>query len=498
MALITITIALSLRLTPLYITQMPYDCDSWYIHYDINKLREDPTRHLLSDPVYDGYNNYWPGSIITPYTITLVTGRETLQATHLIGPALDGLATIPLYALAQKLNKKQAWTAALIVASAPSMIGIGLGLVKETIARPLLYTTLLAATNNQAPLLIPLSLGLAITHHLTSTIATTILAITPIMAWLLQTSTGTKIEKTSWKPAVILAIATIAWLTLAPPSNWRTIFKLIDPIQLTLYIMALITLAPLATTLIGEKPGFKSTWLPTITLYTILAITAYKGLSPGIQEQGPTLALYLTPAALLAPLIARAHANLRHKPWQKQNPLPYAYSYTLAGITAYLALAGTPLGQSPIGRVGNLLIPGLALLYLYSNTRTLNPKAVAVAIAGILYIQLLLTGHDPIAYDLPYHNYEQQTIQYLKQNNITKITGDAKIRDLAYYYQVKTILPIVKNKQNLIVIYRENLRYGYKLNSNIHTNNIKQIKQTLYKEDIIYTTGKTWILQYSN
>ena len=498
MVLVTVTVALGLRLAPLYATQMPYDCDSWYIHYDIARLREDPARHLLSSNAYDGYNNYWPGSIITPYTLTLITGKQSLLATHAVGPGLDGLAVIPLYALASRINKKQAWTAPLIVAAAPSMIGIGLGLVKETIARPLLYTTLLASAIGKTAPLIPLSIGLAITHHLTSTIATVILTTTPVTAWLLRTASGARLEKTTWTPAIILATATTAWLLLAPPARWRGVFHLLDPLELTLYTLAFLALAPLATVLVGEKPGVKATWLPTLALYTLLAIVATTGLAPGIQAQGPTLALYLAPIALIAPLVARAHANLAHQPSQKQNPLPYAYTYTLAGVTAYLALSGTPLGQSPAGRVANLLLPGLALLYLHSNWKPLNAKAIAMIIIGAIYIQALLAGNDPTAYDLPYHNYEQQTIQYLRQHNTTRITADAKIRDLAYPLHIKTTLPTPRNKEppgTPTVIYKENLRYGYKLNSNLHTGNPKQIKQEITKENTIYTTGKTWILK---
>ena len=482
---------LVLRLYPLMATGMPFDNDSWYIHGDIRVLRRDPAAHLLSNQGYDGYNNYWPGAIITPYTLTLTTGNKSLAATHLTGPLLDALALIPFYTLARRLTNERAWQATLIVAAAPSMVGLGLGLVKETVARPLFYSTLLAAVANLYTAIIPLSLGLAMTHHLTSTITALILIGSPILATLLHTSSGARFTRPSYKIILVAAGSTIAWLLLIPPQDWRKVFTLFDPFSLGLYMLAFTLLAPMGAALIGERPGFASKWIPTLVLLALILVASTRGLSPGVQALEHSTIYYMAPIILLAPLVAGALSRLKQDPTRTWSSLPYSWTFPLAGLVAYLTLTGV-LGQSPAGRVANLALPGLALLYAYSGSKLLDIKAIALLIVGALYIQALLSGHDPEAFDLPYHEYELAALKQLHDTMLPVYT-DAKMRDPARYLGLDP-QPITQHGENsLLVIYKENLRYGYKLDSNLHTGDTTQIQQHLTLDNRLLDTGRSWI-----
>lgn len=490
--ILAVIAALGLRLTPLYVTGMPLDCDSWIIHYDIRVLRMDPSLHLLSSQAYDGYNNYWPASILAPYTLTLTTGYDGTGMTHLVGPLLDGLAVIPLYALARRLTDQyRATLAAIIIASSASMVGLGVGLVKETVARPLLYTLILTTLTGSLASTLLTSLGLALTHHLTSVIASLILLASIPVKSLLGLSSGSRVTGIPVRVGLIPAVVTGLYLMMVPPAGWRNVFTVFDPIRLTFYAFAFTLLAPLGASLIGEKPGPASTTIPTLILLTIVGIAAVRGLSPGIQAMGASAVYYMAPILFIAPLVAGALSNLRHRPWIRQNTIPYAWAFPLAGVVAYLSLSA-PLGQSPAGRVANLMLPGLVLLYAYAGGRLFSLKALLVLSVSILYLQALLYGGDPESFDLPYHSYEYTTVA-LAASSKPPVIADAKMRDLAYYMNLTTKLPTGGDNSGATIIYRENLIYGYKLNSNLHTGNPDMIKSTLTSRDRVMDTGYSWI-----
>ncbi|MCE4619243.1 MAG: hypothetical protein F7C37_07395, partial [Desulfurococcales archaeon] len=168
------------------------------------------------------------------------------------------------------------------------------------------------------------------------------------------------------------------------------------------------------------------------------------------------------------------------------------------GAIAYLVFGGVPLGQSPAGRLANFLVPGAAILYVYSGrTRLLKAKVLIILVLSILYVGALASNADPESYDLAYHQYEYSTCRLLSTTlySNTTIYADAKMRDLLYYLGVTdTEMPLPEPRHGLLVLYKENLVYGYKLNSNLRGGSPGRIARLITRESLVANNGGSWIV----
>ena len=495
---LVVLVALLLRIAPLILTGMPYDNDSWYIHYDVKVLRSNPEAKILSSPAFDGYDNLWPSSVLTPYLITLIVGKESLLATHIVGPLLDALSIIPFYALASRYSKKYAWLAALVVAASPGLVGIGVGLVKETLARPLFYATILASLRGGLIASLLLGLGLAITHHLSSLTATLTVVLALPTAWLVKTASGSRSDTPRLGESTIILVLTVLWLTYVGLPRLKGTVSLLDPVLASLYILALTSLIAAALPLIREKPGPLAAWLPEIIVLALVAIAAVTGVPPGVQPLGISALYYSAPFLLLPYLAVYALARIRNEPSRRHPIIPLTWLLVVSGAIAYLVFGGVPLGQSPAGRLANYLVPGAAILYAYSGRpRLLKAKALVILVLSILYVGALASNADPESYDLAYHRYEYSTCKLLSshlQANAT-VYADAKMRDLLYYLGlVKTKMPLPEPGHGLLVLYKENLVYGYKLDSNLRGGSPEKIARLITGESLVANNGGSWIV----
>ena len=495
---LVVLVALLLRIVPLMLTGMPYDNDSWYIHHDVEVLRVNPKARLLSSPDFDGYNNLWPSSILVPYITTLIVGKESLLATHLIGPLLDALSIIPFYALASRYSKKYAWLAALVVAASPGLVGIGVGLVKETIARPLFYATILAALKGGLAASILLGLGLALTHHLSSLTASLIIVLAFPTAWLVKTTSGSRSDTPRAIESTLIIALTALWLAYAGLPRLRGTVSLLDPALASLYIVALTSLIAAALPLIREKPGLLAAWLPEIIVLTLVAIAAKTGVPPGVQPLGISALYYSAPFLLLPYLSVYALARIKNEPSRRNPIIALTWLLVVSGAIAYLVFGGVPLGQSPAGRLANFLVPGSAILYAYSSRpRLLKAKALIIVVLSILYVGALASNADPESYDLAYHQYEYSTCKLLSSHleANTTVYADAKMRDLLYYLgPVKTRIPLPEPGHGLFVLYKENLVYGYKLDSNLRSGSPERIARLISRGSLVANNGESWIV----
>ncbi len=495
---LVVLVALLLRITPLVLTGMPYDNDSWYIHYDVEVLRNNPKARILSSPDFDGYDNLWPSSILIPYITTLIIGKEGLLATHLLGPILDAISVIPFYALASRYSKKHAWLAALFVAASPGLIGIGVGLVKETIARPLFYATILAVLKGGLTATFLLGLGLALTHHLSSFTATLIIVLAPPTAWLVKVTSGSRSDTHRARESIVVLLLTVLWLAYVGLPRLKGTVSLLDPVLASLYILAVTSLVAAGLPLIREKPGPLAAWLPEIIVLALVVVVTVTGVPPGVQPLGISALYYSIPFLLLPYLTVYTLARIKNEPSHRHPLIPLTWLLVVSGAIAYLVFGGVPLGQSPAGRLANFLVPGAAILYVYSGrTRLLKAKVLIILVLSILYVGALASNADPESYDLAYHQYEYSTCRLLSTTlySNTTIYADAKMRDLLYYLGVTdTEMPLPEPRHGLLVLYKENLVYGYKLNSNLRGGSPGRIARLITRESLVANNGGSWIV----
>lgn len=175
---ILIIIIFYLRFLPSYITGFPFSIDAWPLIRDINILGAYSPISLL-DSKFDGYNNFWPGTILILSILKVVSGYKMFE---LVYPAVSNfIFIIFLYLLIKfKLNRDIALLSTLLIAFIYPFSFFTSGFVKEVVALPMYIMILYIVIREQKyGLIIPVVISLVITHHLTSLV--TLLIITSII-----------------------------------------------------------------------------------------------------------------------------------------------------------------------------------------------------------------------------------------------------------------------------------------------------------------------------
>lgn len=167
LALILILVS-TLRFLPAYITGLPFSIDAWPLIRDINILIENSPIDLV-DKRFDGYNNYWPGSILLLGVLKVVTGLSTFETIY--SSISNFITIIVLYILVKrKLGVDPALLSTFLLAIVYPISFFTAGFTKELVALPLYLSIIYIILYRLnlvliAPLII---VTLVITHHLTS------------------------------------------------------------------------------------------------------------------------------------------------------------------------------------------------------------------------------------------------------------------------------------------------------------------------------------------
>ena len=495
--LAALALGLAFRVYPAIATGMPFQMVTWAQLYNVDVLRAHPQARLYSDPRFDGYNNRWPGSIVAVKVYTMVTGPEGPLASYIPGPLAEGLALIPFHALASRVaGRRNAWIATLALALAPSMIAMGGGLTKEGMARPVFYSLLLASTGGLGAASAPLAVGVAVYHHLTGAAALLVLGLSYTLAWAMGLLSRGSPRAPDPRSAALVALAVPSYLLLAAPGYWRRgVLGAIDPVGLALYVVAFASLPVLAMAYSTGGSGlraYRDGVAPLALILAGLVLISRRGLSPGVQPLGPDLMVYASP--LLASPLLVVHAVWRHRvgggAW---HVLPYAWAFGLTGAALYLAFAGSPLGGSAVGRVLNLALPGYLLLYASSGSRLARLLSPALVLAALVFTLRILSGADTVNFNLVYHAWEAEALKLAGLYG-HQVVGDAKVYYLGQYMGVDVALPNPASEPGgLLVLYRENLRWGYRLHGNLLAGDPGSIAGHLTGGELLYNSGASWL-----
>ena len=242
-------VAVSIRLYPTIISGLPFSTDAWPLIRNTELLIAN-TPTPITDSVFDGYNNYWPGIQLFGAVIAQVMALPVADAMAWGVPFAAAL-TIPIFfMLARKLtqNTKTATVAALLLATAFPYALFTAGVTKETFASPLFFTLILLfllKPNWKTTLLFMLtSFTLVLSHNFTAFLAVVTLWGLCLALVTAKKSSSTQLEaQPRMLYAVVLSGLAVLYLVLFAYPAMNVALTVSDLLSVGAYEVLLVALA---------------------------------------------------------------------------------------------------------------------------------------------------------------------------------------------------------------------------------------------------------------
>ena len=160
---------------------MPFSTDAWPLIKNTEILIQN-TPVPLNSNLFDGYNNFWPGSSLFS---AVLSETLNLQPTYVMAfgiPLFAALALLLFYVIVKRVTQNteiSLLATALLAAAFPYTLFMA-GVTKETFADPIYLSVIflfLLKTNWKTTLLFTVaSIALVLSHHLTAFLTLGIIA----------------------------------------------------------------------------------------------------------------------------------------------------------------------------------------------------------------------------------------------------------------------------------------------------------------------------------
>ncbi|RLG80053.1 MAG: hypothetical protein DRO40_11785, partial [Thermoprotei archaeon] len=195
---LVLVIGLVFRLIPTTVFNEPYSTDIWPLIKISKKLLDNPGLKIFDDKFFDGYNNRWPGVVLSTTVASIITNLDIYTIYRYLHPIIVITTfSVLVYILLHTFhgNKKYCFIGLLYFLSVPSLIVFTSALLKEIYAYAFLYILLIYALRKWSSLreeillILIVSLALTITHYLVTLMAVGILGST-LMAYLIARAMG--------------------------------------------------------------------------------------------------------------------------------------------------------------------------------------------------------------------------------------------------------------------------------------------------------------------
>jgi hypothetical protein len=491
-------VALAVRLYPSVISGLPFSVDAWPLISNTELLIKN-TPLPITSLLFDGYNNFWPGSQLFGAVLAEVSALSVVDALGWGLPITAALA-IPLFFLVVRKitqNTSTALVAALLLATAFPYALFTAGATKETYAAPLFMTLillfLLKPSWKTAGLFSIASLALLLSHHLTAFLA---VAVLWGLCIALVTSRKTPNQQIPpLKSSVLFAgfffVLTMFYFGLFAYPALNVSLTISDWLSVGAYGVILVSLA-VYSVYVAKGHAIKKTILMCTSGFTLLLLVLLLITNTALLPTAPTLPIhyfvYAVPFLLGVPLIIYGFNDLH----QRRSSLlfPFFWIIMVAAFTCYSVFAN-PLGGLGLAyRSVNFVLPPFVFLVafglcgLVGNHRGLNRKvlgAVAVGLCLCMVSVNVYSEYAAVVLEEPYFGYfwryepsEYQASAWIADsgNNHT-VAGDFKVQYLLdqYFAQNVSILGGLEflesdgSPPDVVYVYGQMYRNGYVLYS---------------------------------
>lgn len=513
-----IIIALTIRVLLPLVYGEPFSTDVWPLIRITNKLVENPDIRIWFDEELGGYNNRWPGIILSVAVYSIISGMSIKFIYGYVYPCtLFLVVLISLYSMFRyvaRASKLAIVMGLLYFSLVPSLLVFTSAGLKEVYAYPLFYLLLPLSIRevrfNSMLAILLLAIALVMSHHF-ATLALISLLFSTSWVYLSYKLAGSRvILDISLKPIIVTAITItllfITYLLLYGLRGMVGTLDLIDPVGIifygtTLYIgylvyctlgssrqrimiqsmimIALILLMSAATTGIPLLPGFTLPSHTSLLPYIVPILASFALLL--IRRNGMGILrlfivgsiLFITASTMYVVLYKPELASIIHR---VMNYLVLTSTFILVNSFNNSYRASKTLGKSRT-----------------TSSTTSSPLAaltiILVTIASTsIVLGNILSGNDYVVHYWVYSRSEVIGINSVVSlhSNAYVIVGDAKI----YYFlnpdiEVNSLkaLRFLKggdlylHNNTLLVVYKDNYVKGYVVSLNLYKIPLASISQ---------------------
>ena len=494
---------------------LPFSIDAWPLIHDSKILYRDSPISLDSE-LFDGYNNYWPGSILLSTISSILMGLSPMLMMAYLFPFVNGLGMITLYVLLRRLGFQwsQAVIGVLMASTLYPLFFFGAGVTKETLAFTMYLTLILLIMRDRGLsrgflASIPLSISLVLTHHLTLFITVLI-----ILSIFLYHITRLRLNPSIYTLSILLFLIAIGSIHYILLGSRGLRFPSMRP-ELVLSLGSYIVIYMFTATYLSYGGGggrynaiFKSitAFILTLGIIYYTAVLGYSDITPRLSID---YLLYGLPYAFIASIAVGGFRYIR----SLESGLSLLYWLCiLLAISTYSIFGGDPFFTPLIPRLINfIIIPFAALastaLYLLGGRRRI--------ISIIILILLMVSAPSVYAAYKAYYEYDSylgynwrnsrgmlSTAEWIiEYNPFLTVAGDTSVKYLFHDYYMfryspgREYIDGGKAKSDTVFIYYWSMsRNGYNSGTFSRISLDTMRLNNLY--DILYNSRETRIYSW--
>jgi len=452
-------VAVLLRIYPYLVYGVPYSTDSWSPIRNTQELLAHTPTTLGGNPVFDGYNIYWPANSVFGAIASLVFNVAPIKIMPLLFPAIGAVTVMVFFLVVEKISGSSvvASIASLFLATAGVDAIFTAAVTKETYAEPLFMVSILLLlwkTDKRSGALFAItSVTLALTHHATALLLLVVAgSIISVDAILLKR----RDEPIGRKPLLLVISGgiTLAYFLAYADGGLGPLAGLVT-VQSALLVLAflVIFISPVAYHAVSRptKLLLAEGALVLVLAMGVLAIGTSVTLISTAPAVSPTLLLSAVPYVLLGVLAIFGY-RIIHVGKDRRN-----FVFVASWIAAVLALgflgvfAGVPDGLPILYRV--LAFIGAPAIILASLTlqRALGSARqrglVKVAVVAVVLLISVTSAYQTYAASIQREGllggqwaYQQSDLtgaQWMSANSVSRnfnLSGDVRMQYLLTDY----------------------------------------------------------------
>lgn len=509
--LVVLTLAVILRLIPTVAYGQPFSTDVWPLIRASEIIITTPGVRIWCDQCFDGYNNRWPGVILSSSMLSIALGLEPKYVycfIHLV--AITLAYTILLYALFKKLigDTPLIVLGLLYFVSMPSLLIFSSSTLKEVYSYPFIFLLLglaIYAKKSIGSFAIAsiVSLALSLSHPLAA--VTTIGFMSSMVVVLIILSTLGIIRRSIYHDLMLKLIVLVTTLTtlfiayyvLYGGGGFRYIVEFGD---LTTYLI--YTFFVYISYALSNHIGKRRIISTSVVLFAIAMtfVVVVFSITYGISFEKHDIAPYILSATIPLTLLCFLPREV-----EIAKIFNLGIAFFLSTAIAYTYITKPELAPI-LHRVVNYisLLNAITISYVVSRNPRIPIRVAVISITittvilGILCVVGLMLGRDNIMFYWVYRDSEVRGFKDISSLSLEdkKLLGDSKVFYFLKMIRTVDTLSIIdmmyRNStrcclNSIAILYRDNFSKGYVTSLTIH--NLGRLIGIMHQFNRVYDTG---------
>ncbi len=487
---IILVLSITARLTPTLASQTVFSLDTWPLIRDTEVVLREGA-NIYNGRSLSGYHNHWPGIILFVLVLSQLTGidPETLYALPMtVTLSFILVVSILVFLKNNKITPRIKILTTIAMLSFPSLLVFTSAPLKEVYSLPLFLLILSYVLNHENQeryelvILIVMFLGMVISHNLSPYILIGSMITMLFYSYSNWLKKGLNKSVVKTELLVFLAASVVIYV-LYNIAQYNAFVRLgaadiLTPSRITIFI---IVFSLFYLTLFLVNIG---RLLKTLIIVLIMSLVILLAMTGNVSKIVPGLNYPLSISGLLISITLFIGLLLAVFPGEEDQRITYSFSilfFITLNIVYILLFA--PLLSTILHRFLNYLIIPITLSSIYLAKKTLTVRfllfiflALSITASTILIYETV-TDETPLTYHWYYTQpevYGLKEIEHYLSENFT-VVGDDKI---TYYFtdiqrtSTSELLGFLAgnrlNSGELLVVYNDNYKYGFVVNTNIY------------------------------